>query len=64
MRPLEILIYAVIGLSALFISAYSVHMMIGGLVSEEVEYRWMGVICGLVIIVIGAMAWDVIRRRR
>jgi len=64
MRPLEILIYAVIGLSALFISAYSVHMMIGGLVSEEVEYRWMGAICGLVIIVIGAMAWDVIRRRR
>ncbi|MDH6524587.1 hypothetical protein [Polynucleobacter sphagniphilus] len=63
MKPLEILVYAVIGLSSLFITAYSVHMLIGGLVSEEVEYRWMGIACGLVTAVIGAMAWDVIRRK-
>ena len=38
-------------------------MFIGGLVSTEVEYQIIAVVCLIIIAVIGYMAWDVIQRR-
>jgi ABC-type transport system involved in multi-copper enzyme maturation permease subunit len=60
----EILIYAFIAVSSMVLWSYVVHMMIGGLVSEETEYMVMGIAVTIGIIVISAMAWDVIQRRR
>lgn len=59
----EVLVYAVVAASSLFISAYTVHMLVGGLVSTESEYMWMSIVCTAVGGVIAFMAWDVIRRR-
>ena len=60
----EILIYAFIAVSSMVLWSYVVHMMIGGLVSEETEYLVMGIAVTIGLIVIGAMTWDVIQRRR
>ena len=60
----EILIYAFIAVSSMVLWSYVVHMMIGGLVSEETEYLVMGIAVTIGIIVISAMARDVIQRRR
>lgn len=60
----EILIYGFIAVSSMVLWSYVVHMMVGGLVSEETEYLIMGIAVTIGIIVISAMAWDVIQRRR
>ena len=60
----EILIYAFIAVSSMVLWSYVVHMMIGGLVSEETEYLVMGIAVTIGIVVISAMTWDVIQRRR
>ena len=60
----EILIYSVSAISALFITGFSVHMFVGGLVSQEAEYQL--IIAAACIIVASAtayMAWDVIQNR-
>jgi hypothetical protein len=59
----EILIYAIVAISSLFITGYAVHMFIGGLVSPEVEYEIIAVVCLIVTGAIGYMAWDVFQRR-
>ena len=59
----EILIYLVSAISALFITGFSVHMFIGGLVSTETEYQAIIVACVIVAGVAGYMTWDVIQRR-
>jgi hypothetical protein len=41
-----------------------VHMLIGGMVSENTEYTLIAVVCIADAIAIGFMARDVIRRRR
>jgi hypothetical protein len=60
----EVFVYTLVALCSLFLSAYAVHMVIGGLVPEEIEYRWMGLVCAGVAIVIVAMARDVLRNRK
>jgi hypothetical protein len=60
----EILIYAVVAASSLFLMTFVVHMIVGGLVSAETEQKLTIGLCGLVACLIGAMAWDVARRRR
>ena len=60
----EILVYLVVAASSLFLSAYAVHMLVGGLVAPETEYALMGGACVVVGGAIGFMAWDVVRRRR
>ncbi len=60
----EILIYGFIAVSSMVLWSYVVHMMVGGLVSEETEYLIMGIAVTIGIIVISAMTWDVIQRRR
>lgn len=60
----ELAIYLVVAMSSLFLTAYTVHMLVGGLVSPDMEYTLMGGGCLLVGGVISFMAWDVYRRRR
>jgi hypothetical protein len=59
----EILIYAIVAVSSLFITGYAVHMFIGGLVSPEVEYELIAIVCLIITAVIAYMAWDVFKRR-
>jgi len=59
----EILIYVVVAISSLVITGYTVHMFIGGLVSMEVEYQLIAIVCLIITGVIAYMAWDVIQRR-
>ena len=60
----EILIYALVAASSLFLMTFVAHMLVGGLVSPETEQLVTIGLCSLVACVIGAMAWDVARRRR
>ncbi len=60
----EALIYTFVGISQLILLAYVVHMFIGGLVSEETEHLTMAIVTGIGALAMGAMAWDVIKRRR
>jgi len=60
----EAIIYSISGCSSLFILAYTVHMFIGGMVSEQTEYMVMAIV---VLIAASTMLWmlmDVLRRRR
>jgi hypothetical protein len=59
----EILVYLIAAISALFIAGYTVHMFIGGLVSPEAENQLIVLACLAVAGVIAFMAWDVIQRR-
>jgi membrane protein DedA with SNARE-associated domain len=59
----EILIYVTVAITSLFITGYAVHMFIGGLVSTEVEYLLIAIVCLIIAMVIGYMAWDVFERR-
>jgi multisubunit Na+/H+ antiporter MnhB subunit len=59
----EIFIYAIVAITALFITGYTVHMFIGGLVSPEVEYQLIALVCLIIAAAIVYMAWDVIQRR-
>jgi hypothetical protein len=60
----EILIYALVAASSLFLMTFVAHMLVGGLVSPETETLVTIGLCSVVACVIGAMAWDVARRRR
>jgi hypothetical protein len=59
----EILIYAIVAITSLFITGYAVHMLIGGLVSPEAEYVIIAIVCLIIVMVMGYMAWDVFERR-
>ena len=59
----ELIIFGISGLAALFIFGYTVHMFVGGLVSENIEIL---LIIAVVTISAGVMAyfiWDTLRRR-
>ncbi len=60
----EAIVYIISACASLLILAYTVHMFIGGMVSEQTELL---VTIVVVLIGAGAMAWmvmDVLRRRR
>lgn len=59
----EALIYSIVALSSLTVLGYTVHMFIGGLVEPETEKTAIIVAVIVGAIVIGLMAWDVIKRR-
>jgi hypothetical protein len=60
----EVIVYLIAAVSALIILGYSMHMFVTGLVSPETE-RWLIIgACAVGSLVIGFMAWDVVRRRR
>lgn len=60
----EVFIYLLTILAGLVILGYSMHMLVGGLVSETAEYMIIAITCLLGALVIAYMAWDVIRHRR
>lgn len=64
MKPGEILTYAIVAVSSLFIMGSVVHMLVGGLVSEDTEITLIVLVCTADAIAIGFMARDVIRRRK
>jgi len=53
----EFLVYGISGLASLFIFGYSVHMLVGGLVSEQVEM----ILIAVVVIVAAAAEIYLIR---
>lgn len=59
----EILIFAIAAVGALFITGFSVHMLTGGLVSPELEHQLIVIVCTIVFLAIAYMAWDVVQRR-
>ena len=59
----EILIFLVAAIGALFIAGFSVHMLTGGLISPELENQVIFIVCSIVFCVIAYMAWDVVQRR-
>ena len=59
----EILIYLVSAISALFITGFAVHMFVGGLVSLDTEYQLITLACLIGVCVTAYMTWDVIQRR-
>jgi hypothetical protein len=60
----EILIYLVVAVSGLLVMSYSVHMLVGGLVSPETEYMLINATILIGVAAIAFMAWDVIQRRK
>lgn len=60
---LEALIYLIVAMGSLLILSYAVHMLVGGLVEPETEYKLIALVCILDIMAIGYMTWDVIQRR-
>ena len=60
----EVIILIVVALSSLFILGYSVHMFIGGLVSERTETIAIVVSCLVGAIVMGFMGFDIVKQRR
>lgn len=61
---LEIFIYLVAVVGALVVAGYSVHMFVGGLVSLDVEYQAIGLVCFVILCVTAYMAWDVVQKRK
>ena len=60
----EIILYTLAGLTSLFVLGYSVHMLIGDMVSPATERLAIAIACLIGVIVIGFMMWDVARQRR
>jgi hypothetical protein len=60
----EAIVYGIVAVSSLVLLGYTVHMLIGGIVSERTEAMVMVVAIFFGTVTIGIMAWDVIRRRR
>jgi hypothetical protein len=60
----EIIILTSVAASSIFILGYSIHMLIGGLVSEETE-QWIIIgACSIGVAILIFMGWDIIRQRR
>lgn len=60
----EIIVYGIAATSSLILLAYTVHMFIGGLVSERTETLAMIGVTSLGAIGIGILAWKAIKIRR
>ena len=60
----EAIILILVAFSAVFLLGYSIHMLIGGLVSQETETWIIAIACVAGIAIISFMAWDILRQRR
>lgn len=60
----EIIVYGIAATSSLILLAYTVHMFVGGLVSERTENIAMIVVTGVGAIAIALLARTAIRIRR
>jgi uncharacterized membrane-anchored protein len=60
----EIILYTIAGLTSIFVLGYSIHMLIGDMVSPTTE-RWaITVACCIGVAIIAVMVWDVVRQRK
>ncbi|NOX43597.1 MAG: hypothetical protein GXP19_07685 [Gammaproteobacteria bacterium] len=59
----EIVIFTLVSLSSIFILGYSIHMFVGGLVSENTEIFIITIACIIGLLIISYMAWDIIKMR-
>ncbi|MBL1277675.1 MAG: hypothetical protein COB30_016470 [Ectothiorhodospiraceae bacterium] len=60
----EIILLSLVAISSIFLLGYSLHMLIGGLVSAETE-RWIiTAACVVGAIIVAFMGWDIVRQRR
>lgn len=60
----EILVYLLLAISSQIMLGYSVHMLVGGLVTEQVEIFLIASTCLVALIAMAYMTWDVVQRRR
>lgn len=60
----EIVIYTIAACASITVFGFSVHMLIGGLVSPELETTLITIACLAAAGVIGYMVRDVLQRRR
>jgi hypothetical protein len=60
----ELFIYGIVAVSSVAMLTYTVHMFLGGIVSERTETLVMIGVALTAISVIALMAFDVARRRR
>ena len=60
----EILLYTIAAISSVIVLGYTVHMFVGGLVKPETETLLIIIACIVGTLVVGVMAWDIIRRRK
>lgn len=59
----ESIIYGFSACVSLFMLSYTVHIFIGGLVSEETEYLVMSIVLGIAVCAIGWMVRDILKTR-
>jgi peptidoglycan/LPS O-acetylase OafA/YrhL len=60
----EIIIFALVAISSIFILGYSMHMFVGGLVEKNTEILIIIIACFIGAIAISFLAWDIVRNRR
>jgi Mn2+/Fe2+ NRAMP family transporter len=60
----EVVILILVAFSSIFILGYSLHMLIGGLVNEKMETWIITAACGIGVVVVCFMAWDIMKQRR
>ena len=60
----EIIILILVAASSIFILGYSIHMLIGGLVSPNTEKWIITAACLFALAVVSFMGWDIVRQRR
>ncbi len=60
----EIFTYLFVALIALFMAGYSVHMIVGGMVSKGVEHGIIAATLLVLVLVLAFMARDLRKRKR
>lgn len=60
----EIATYLLLAISSQIMLGYSVHMLVGGLVAEQLEITLIAGVCLVALAAMAYMTWDVIRRRK
>lgn len=60
----EIIVLVLVALSSVFILGYSIHMLIGGLVSKTTETWIITGACTAGVVILIFMGLDIVRQRR
>jgi hypothetical protein len=60
----EIIILVLVAISSIFLLGYSLHMLIGGLVSETTEQWVISAACLIGVAAVVFMGWDIVQTRR
>jgi len=60
----EFILLLFVACSSVFILGYSIHMLIGGLVSKTTETWIITGACTIGVVILVFMGWDIIRQRR